>query len=319
MSDQQRLYRWLVTISKPKKMNDDEFLAKCSFSSIRTLFTTLGKKWVFQLERGDEKGNLHYQGFISLHKKSTKKSLLKEFNNVFNTDICKCVTVIQSRDEEKSVDYCSKDNRVSGPWTSEDVQYTGRDLDVFNQGYLPWQKEVYGAVEKFILTGSSDFQNNRQITLFLDPKGRAGKTVLVKKLLLDFKEVGYLSLGTVSQMSATICLQSTEKSVWVMDLSRTMIDNSVENPYVSLFNLLESLKDGLVHSQMYGRPKLSIFGNPMVLLFTNEDFRLHENIQLSQDRWHIYNVQSGQLSNINKVTQQELYGISSGSVEGPCE
>lgn len=315
MSDQQRLYRWLVTISKPQKMTDDQFLEKCSFSVIRELFITLGKKWVFQLERGTEKGNLHYQGFISLHKKSTKKDLLKAFSTTFVSDISKCVTVIQSRDEEKSVDYCSKDNRVSGPWTSDDVQYQGRDLDVFNQGFLPWQEDVYKAVKQHILTGSCDFQNNRQITLFLDPKGKSGKTVLVKKLLLDFKEVGYLSLGTVAQMSATICLQSDVKSVWVMDLSRTMIDNSVENPYVSLFNLLESLKDGLVHSQMYGRPRLSIFGNPMVLLFTNEDFRLHENIQLSEDRWHIYNVQSGQVSDINKVTQQELYGISSGSVE----
>jgi hypothetical protein len=306
----QRLFRFLITISKPKSLTEQEFLSACSHSALRTLFENLSKKYVFQLERGTVNNGLHYQCFISLKVKSTKKQLLKEFHNCFGELICNTTNIQQSNNEEKSVDYCSKENRAAGPWTSNDVQYQGDDLDCFETGFYPWQKHVYSAVSQFICEGKTAFQNNRQITLVLDKKGNSGKTLLAKKFLIDFpQDIGYLSLGNLGQMTSVITSSDTKK-VWIIDLSRTMVQMK-DDPYIMLFNLIESLKNGIVHSCMHGKPKLKIFPPPLILVFTNTNFQECADIDLSEDRWHILDLgQSVQSLQKSKVSQCELYGIA---------
>lgn len=152
----QQLYRWVITINDPQlvlpgeseSVRLDLLLPPCMLEETFEILDS--KNWVFQLERGEETGRLHYQCSLSLKNKVTKSKLLRllaiawkqQFPNhpVLETlsgegvsetseSLFNQTTVLPMQDEAASFDYSQKtDTRVKGPWSKTGFYYDGSDL-----------------------------------------------------------------------------------------------------------------------------------------------------------------------------------------------
>ena len=71
---------------------------------------------------------------------------------------------------------------------------------------------------------------------------------------------------------------------------------------------MEEIKTGHVVSAMFGAPLESIFTNPYVIIFTNQDISKYYNY-LSFDRWEAYEIQSGDLLKIKKTVNYSAHNL----------
>lgn len=109
------------------------------------------KNFIFQLERGEESGNLHFQGYLQLETKDRDTALAKKLRDAgFKMHVAPSSTA----GKQALQDYAMKDDtRVQGPWTKKKV-YRGQDLPKELWG---WQKDV--SVE----IGSNPHGNSRNV------------------------------------------------------------------------------------------------------------------------------------------------------------
>lgn len=238
-------YRWCFT------------LASEGMSQLSQLFHILQencKKFQFQLERGEEGGEvgyLHWQGVFSLkvkHRMNEVKNLLGY--NIMHLEPC--------QNWYASMTYTSKEeSRVAGPWNEKTVLVkTITEL-------RPWQIEL----EKECLTEPDD----RSIHWFYDRNGNNGKTVFAKYMAVRHSAT-VLSSGKTADL-AYIC---DSPRIVIFNLAR-----SVEDRFN--YQALESIKDGMILSAKY-ESKMKLFNPPHVIVLANW---LPDMEALSRDRWRI--------------------------------
>lgn len=225
---------------------------------------TLCKRWCFQLERGEETGRLHFQGRVSLKKKSRPSTLGK---------LTKWHWSITSNASKYDEIYVTKEEtRVAGPWSDKDIpDFIPRDIAAIEQ-LKPWQAE---------LLDISQIYDERHIDVVYDPYGNSGKTTFTRYAMVykygqllpfcnDFKDI----MRMVMDMPTSKC--------YIMDMPRAI---NKERLY-QLFGGIESVKDGYAYDDRY-HFKQKIFDKPNIILFTNvfPDLEL-----LSGDRWRIWEI-----------------------------
>ena len=106
------------------------------------------KKFVFQLEKGEESGYMHWQGRMSLWKQKRKSELMKLMKGS-DFPVPNYLEPTTTEEHKKEAFYVMKeDTRVRGPWTEKDLPaYVPRQYR--NLVLWPWQKKVIDSKDKF--------------------------------------------------------------------------------------------------------------------------------------------------------------------------
>ena len=261
-----------------------------SVASLRKFLDELCSEAVFQVERGETKNRIHYQGRFEL--KGTrvgKKFLLKKFSKLGNV---RNLTFRPEISSSASFDYCTKsETRLAGPYfcgsnnfkmaheppkiAPKRWQIDFLGLLYSNQGKKLRQRKVFWIQDFFGGQGKSDF-----VRFLTFPNN--GINLVAKKLPID----------SISRMRSAVykVQQQVNVDLFMFDLTRT---RSSETTIADLFELVEELKNSLVVDVMYGEYRECYLNYPFVVIFTNEDIKNFRKY-LSSDRWVPFGICSDQ-------------------------
>ena len=245
----------------------------CSVQELASWLNQWAKKWVFQKEKGEDTGYLHYQCRLHLF---TKRRLGEIISVTQDFVPSKHWSVTSNKTHQgQSFSYVMKaDTRVDGPFKDSDFEEPApltRQLKVFNNfDFHPWQNQVLQWVTQL---------DDRSIKLIYDQHGNAGKSIMAEYLEyhgLAFEIPPFRLMEDIMQ-----CVMSVKpKKAYLIDMPRAMKKDRMADFYSGL----EALKNGIAYDKRYSFKKRRM-DRPQVLLFTNvlPDWRY-----MSLDRWECY-------------------------------
>ena len=269
---------WSVTVSC-------NFMELPEVSRIREVLDEFSKQWCFQLEKGANKGKLHYQCRIILAEAQKKDTMLTIFSCRFQDmrDITFLPESNNSIVQGGLAFYVLKDEtRVDGPWYDPTYVprrrnlYKGEDLDCMKEP-RPFQKTIIDAV--------CEPPDDRTINWIVNVLGCTGKSKLMKYLRMnpqcfDFARV---PLGTATQIKTSVIAKGSRR-IYMVDLPRVRGSDERQQ---ELFSALEEIKNGWVESPMYGKTDELLMMPPHVWVFSNEAPNLNF---ASPDRWRVWTI-----------------------------
>lgn len=269
-----RVYRYHLTIY----IEDKPRMKLCNLQRpLEVWFNDNCKKWVFQLEES-KNGMMHFQCVISLHKKEFSKKVLSSISAY--TGIKEdYINISPSLTGNTSFCYGMKErSRVDGPWSNKMLEENLPVETLAFDKFFDWQKVVF-----HIAMGKPD---DRSIHWFYDTKGNRGKTQLTRMLLANHgKEVGVIPcVGTSNQLVSAIINMGMRKT-YILDIPRAKSGGSWDDRIADLMLTIESIKNGLLVSAMYGKLNQLLMPHPNVIVFSNYDLN-----GLSPDRWKKYDM-----------------------------
>lgn len=230
---------------------------------LSTKLKNLCKKWVFQLERGDQTGYEHYQGRISL---KTKKRLHTLKNELALPSIHLSITSGNNRNNDFYV--TKEDTRVDGPWRDSDKKQLPKpwDLELF-PNLLPFQQKL------------ADYSSERELRKILyvyEPNGCKGKTIGAKHLMWLGKAELLPPLNNFKDLMR-VAFHLKDANCYLIDMPRALRKDKLAEFYAGI----ETIKSGFLWDDRYTYKRI-IRGPPQVVIFSNTfpDMDL-----LSRDRW----------------------------------
>jgi hypothetical protein len=237
---------------------------------------------LFQFEKGDKRQKLHIQGvFTLLGSRQSKLSVLHLFQKTFKN--VHGLTLSPVYDRMAINAYVTKERgRVKGPF------YGGRlnmhQLEMSTATLQEWQQTLFD-----ILIGEEQSSlRDRKVLWVQDSHGNTGKSWFQKWLRLGQKQLTTraLPISSVGRLLSAVNIlhRKVQVDAFTIDLPRT---NGEDQSYKDLFSAIEQIKNGYVVDTMYGKYNEALFTPPMIIIFTNEDFKSFEHY-LSADRWQPY-------------------------------
>lgn len=261
---QNQLWYWCITVNNTD-LDMENFFGRRG--DVETGLMTFASKYIFNLEKGEQTGRLHWQIWIKTNKRRRKDELAKEVCTLFRDTIYKQPNMSVKLEPSRSKaaeKYCGKlATRVAGPFTNTNI-YLGCDLPGLADLYM-WQKDILE-----ILSHPSD---DRSIHWVWEPDGNVGKTKLLKYIIYNNPNEAILVGGKKAD-----CLYSVKPhhKIVLMNIPRTYED------YVS-YDAIESIKDGLFYSSKY-ESEMVVMNPPHVLVMAN----FYPDVKkMSLDRWKI--------------------------------
>lgn len=241
----------------------------------KTWCKTWAKNWSFQLEKGEQTENLHFQGIISLKTKRTKPECLKIINPLpeYFEPICNKNLAAGS----ESFYVTKPDTRIDGPWTDKDtitfIPYQYKDLE---NNLYPWQQHIWD---------NAHIREPRTVNLILDRKGCQGKSTLAALMELHGKGIDMPPVNDADKLIQSLAdiLIGTENrtpGVIFIDIPRAMKQDKL----YGLYTAIEQIKKGKVVDVRYSY-KQWWFDSPQIWVFTNT---VPDMAYLSTDRWKIW-------------------------------
>jgi len=229
------------------------------------------RSWVFQQERGEESGNLHFQGRLELKKKIRVGQVVDMFPKCSEV---KGMSFSIEHDQMASKRYCGKTpTRVAGPW---------RDTD-FVQDYPEEWKSIERVPFMDELEARIAAQSTREILLVGDPVGNTGKTawkklatvqghvaIPVQKEAIDMMQIAYAKLHNKDR---------DKTHTIIFDCTRA--HGGTRAFWIQMCQVLEAVKDGMAYDKRY-HYRECFFRRPKVVVFTNDK---PDRDLLSADRW----------------------------------
>lgn len=241
------------------------------------------KKWIFQLEKGEQTGYLHYQFRGSLNVKLRKTGLMKliraedsPFPKISERAVTPTVTDTVILTYER---YTSKlETRVDGPWSSEDqANYIPIDMR-----FTPEWNEL----QQMIITRTQEPPNRRIINCIVDTKGNNGKSFLAT-WMYTHGQANYIPFFTEAKDLMRMVFGLPRRSVYFIDLPRALSHRAEHEIYGGI----EQLKTGIIYDDRY-RFKMEAIDPVHVFVFTNRA----PNMELaSMDRWRIHFMQNPEI------------------------
>lgn len=226
--------------------------------------------YVFQLERGEKKGKLHWQIFCHVKERVRALTLQRRLGLATDWGVRPC----SSMGKEALRSYCMKENtRVEGPFGKKPI-YLGEDLRCMENPY-PWQRVLMSML--------SAIPNDRTIIWIYNAKGNVGKSKLAKYLCVKCKTAKCIPFGTASQIKQNVVAQGQSK-IYLVDCPRSRGKAETMN---ELFSAIEEIKDGWVKSCMYGKFSQLVMNPPHVVVFSNWEC---PRVLMSSDMWEIYTI-----------------------------
>jgi len=223
------------------------------------------KRMIFQLERGEQNGVPHYQGFIYFRNPRYKKAVSKHLKIW-----CK------PADNDWAVQTYSKKERTKeeGPWGYGYKEFREPEdaIEVITE-LRPWQQEIVDIVQTKA--------DSRTVHWYWEPVGNVGKSALTKYLAVVHDAL--IVQGKASDIKCAIALMIAEGKkaprTVVFDLVR-----SQEN-FVS-YQAIEEVKNGCFFNGKY-KSGMVLQNHPHVIIFANFP---PEMCRLSLDRWHVVQI-----------------------------
>lgn len=268
---------WETNIKQRKLPNEEALLS---------FFDRTADECVFQYEKGSQKKKEHIQGTFTLSgARQSKTSVLKAFEMTFKNIGGLTLTPVYDKVAIKS--YVTKpEGRTKGP-------FYGGKKDMYSREFATaklrkWQKQLFE-----IITGDQqDFLKDRKVIWVQDSCGNTGKSWFQKWLRIGQRKlvVRALPVSRVDRLISAVHIvnKTTKVDAYTIDLTRS---KGEEQSYKDLFSAIEQIKNGYVVDTMFGKHNESIFEPPMVLIFTNIEFKsIVEEKYLSWDRWQIYTI-----------------------------
>jgi len=247
--------KWVFTVPiVPDKELDSQAL------ELRRTLMEHCKDFIFQAEKGNETGYLHFQGRLSLTKKMRFTALKSFLGDKAHLE--------GERDTDASARYCSKsDTRIGGPWTEKAII---RGL-INRTTFYEWQAEIYNL--------TNVYADPRKVYWYWESIGARGKSSFAKWLLINRPETLFIDEGRKGDIMHYIISSKIEN--W--DNPLIIFDVPRENCNVVSYKSIESLKNGIIFSSKY-ESGVKIFNIPHVVVFANFPPRIDT---LSEDRWEI--------------------------------
>lgn len=247
---------------------------------------------VFQLERGEQSGKEHYQGALILSgSRKSRSQLLELFKSCFQN--VAGLTLSRIYDKDAAMAYaCKIETRISGPYFIG--RYEQYDEKMAEMKLKTWQQDLYD----FLLQKKADpIFRDRKIIWVEDSVGNSGKSWFLKYLRTGQRELVARKLP-FTNVDRLVSAVRTLSSHTKFDLLMVNITKTIgrDQNFDDLYAILEEVKDGFVVDAMYGRYQEAIFDSPLVLVFTNRNYR--DNLsKLSVDRWFgLYITSDGEIS-----------------------
>jgi hypothetical protein len=257
-------------------------------------------KFIGQLEKGSRSGRYHIQMFF-YHKNRQRhdplRRKLKDHLMDYVPDWPVTAQAVAGRANPQIIgispsdvrrcealkNYCMKEDtavpNTMFHWDTD--RYQGEDLQPITANPLTWQRKLLD-----VLSRTAD---RRHIYWIYDKLGKSGKSILHKYVLWQ-GGAWPLSHGSAQQL-CTAALEAMERAPkpitkWLIDMPRT---KCTKNSDTSMYNFIESLKNGVLTSTMYGQARLRIFRSPHVVVFSNS---LPVLSAMTGDRWMVYQLQT---------------------------
>lgn len=237
----------------------------------------IAKHYVFQLEKGEQTGYLHYQGRLSLIKKHRKSELLKMFSPNY---LAPSANPTFFRGEMFYV--MKEETRVDGPWDErQEVQsYIPRQIREVEQ-LRPWQQ---------FIVDDSKMWDKRTINVLYDTTGNNGKSVL--KTYIGVYQIGRALPFTNDYKDMLRMVMDTKKRpLYIIDIPRALKKDTMFN----FFSAIETLKDGYAYDDRYSF-KEEYFDCPNIWVFMNT---IPDLEYLSPDRWKFWKIKENNLIQFN--------------------
>lgn len=247
---------------------------------LKDLLNKISKKWVFQLEQGNETGYQHYQGRFSLWKVKRKPELINLIKGTDNP-VFNYLQPTTKTEYKKEAFYCMKeDTRIEGPYKNTDeaayvpIQY--RNIKLYK-----WQQDIL------------DFKfDTRTINILYCPKGNIGKSTMVRIGMLKHKAIMLPSHNDGIKLIQSCHNMLSGKDLRdphfvFIDLPRAMNQENLGG----MFSAIEVIKDGYVYDER-NHFKEWWFDSPNIWVFTNT---LPDTSYLSEDRWKIWKIGNDKL------------------------
>lgn len=169
------------------------------------------------------------------------------------------------------------------------LKYDGEDLKLFDskKNWHPWQVELFEKI--FYQTGEIRTADHRHIIYLWDPNGGSGKSIFYKFLNYKYdetkKSIAYLNLMSGPELRTEL-LKCSGRQLYICDIPTSL--SAIENKLVDSFlGTVEELKNGVIYNSITKNYKLELFGNPHVILSSNQ--LLSPTIGVN-DRWIIYKI-----------------------------
>ncbi|QMW68665.1 replication-associated protein [Crucivirus-119] len=252
------------------------------------LLQSIAKKFVFQLEKGEETGYVHFQIRASLHKKVTKFGLIKLIQDILKCDIKDVPQFIEPSlvdvHNKKNFNYVLKEQtKLDGPWTDatfalEREVYIPRQYKGIIDKLYPYQKVIFD---------SGDVFDDRIINVIVDFEGNNGKSTIASICELYGKGMDVPPLNDMKEIIQMICDEcmasgNRSPSPLLLDMPRAM---NKEKLY-GFYSALEQIKKGKLYDPRHSYKKFWI-DSPQIWVFTNNI----PNIEfLSKDRWRFWSI-----------------------------
>lgn len=181
--------------------------------------------------------------------------------------------------------------------------YNGNDIRFLDNpsmsNWYPWQRELHQEI--YYKTGEIKPANSRRIIFLYDEKGNSGKSTWFKyEFWKNPTQIGVLCFGTASQLRSSLVNMGDAKKIYLVDIPRSKEKNASDS---DLLNAIESLKNGLVQSSMYGGNNILIMEPPHIIVSSNY---LFEDTGLSKDRWVIFQIENKKLINITEKVIRKI-------------
>lgn len=241
----------------------------------------LAKKFVFQKEKGEEKGYVHWQGRVSLWKKTTPKNakfmFLKQMD--IKKDYYFAPTCESTTSSGNAFSYVMKaQTRMEGPWSEKDKPiYIPRQ---YRKVLRPWQKAIIDSKSEF---------DERTIDVIVDVEGNIGKSVCmgIAKVKHKWYIINPFDEGRriIENTCSMLIGHDDREPNFIMDVPRAL-DNSKK---ASVFAALETIKSGIV-SDSRNNYKEWTFDSPRIWVFTNNNIPTK---YFTNDRWRFWKVSEG--------------------------
>jgi len=261
---------------------------------LQNLLNEIVEEGVFQKERGETTGRLHYQGRFKLKGPRTgKKQLLKLFSEL----ACVRNLTFEPERSKDSTRYCSKvQTRIDGPWFVGTPRYRRNNTPI-TISLRRWQEQLLNELNGPL----AETLRERSVVWVQDPLGGSGKSTFLRYLRFGQTNltVRKLPFDRPDRLRMFVCkvAEETDIDLFAFDFTRTLDeDTSVK----SLFQVIEELKNGYIVSAMFGRPLEVLIDSPFVLILTNEDISSYFHY-LCMDRWCCYEIRNAELLKIRKT------------------
>lgn len=258
-------YMFDFTLKYEESINGD-------YRKIKSLLKQKCKKGIFQLEKSSG-GYFHWQGRISLIRKTRLVALISFFKNIdfMNKIHLSCTNAETAYNQ--NFEYVTKtESRVEGPY---DINYTEpeltRQLLMFNSWDLfPWQKKLKSLALEF---------NLRKIDIIYNPRGNEGKSLFSEHMEYVGIAEEVPPYRLMDDIFQWVCCRPT-KPCYILDMPRGMKKDKLGD----LYSGIEIIKNGVAYDKRNRARKIR-FDRPRIFVFTNT---LPCFALMSKDRWNIW-------------------------------